>query len=357
MNETMIHVYRYEENPLITPEQVKPWHSGFEVIGTFNAGVAQYKGETLLLLRVAERPVTEDPARVPSPYYDLKSKKVVIRYFDKNDLSLNFEDSRTIRLANQLDRFVGLTSISYLRLARSKDGHHFTIDDQPFIYPSTQYQIYGIEDPRITQIGDTYYIYFSAVSPLGIGDNLVSTKDFIHYEDHGLIFEPENKDIVIFPAKINGKYYALNRPSLKSIGEPDIWISESNNLYFWGNHRHLLGVRANHWDAGRIGSGAVPFLTDEGWLEIYHGATTDSRYCLGAILLDRNDPSKILARSDKPILEPEADYEKKGFFGDVVFTCGGIKKDNILRLYYGVADRSMAGCELKISEILKALGA
>ncbi|GGL56603.1 BtaManbiosPhlase [Sporolactobacillus putidus] len=351
----MVTVKRYLENPLITPEEVKPYHDGFEVIGAFNAGVAQYEDEIMLLLRIAERPLSGDPLQVPSPYYNIQQKCVQVHFYDRRDPAFNFKDSRVIKRSDQPDSFCGLTSLSYFRLARSRDGHHFSIDDKPFIYPSNRYQTFGVEDSRITQIGDTYYIYFSAVSEVGIGVNMVSTKDFKTFQDHGLIFSPENKDVVIFPEKINGCYYALHRPSLKSVGTPDIWIAESDNLDYWGNHRHLLGVRKGRWDGGRIGSGAVPIKTQDGWLEIYHGMSADSRYCLGGLLLDLNDPSKILARSDKPILEPEAEYEKKGFFGEVVFTCGGIVQGQILKLYYGVSDRSMACAELDIDEILSEL--
>ena len=99
----------------------------------------------------------------------------------------------------------------------------------------------------------------------------------------------------------------------------------------------------------------VPIKTSEGWLIIYHGATPEHRYCMGAALVDLQDPTRVLARSQKPIMEPEADYEKNGFFGDVVFGCGGIQIGDQLTMYYGVADTSMAGCTLSIAEILKQL--
>lgn len=351
----MVTVKRYQENPLIRPEDVPPYHAGFEVIGTFNAGVADDHGETLLLLRVAERPLSKDPSRVPSPYYDLAAKKTVVRYFDKGDPDYQFDDSRVVGLTAHPGQFAGLTSLSYLRLARSRDGRHFTVDPKPFIYPATRYETFGIEDPRITQIGGVYYIYFSAVSPLGIGINLVTTRDFKTYEDQGLIFSPEDKDAVIFPEKIGGRYYALHRPSLKSVGNPDIWLAESDNLRYWGHHRHLIGVRKGLWDSARIGSGAVPIRMPDGWLEIYHGMDAQNRYCLGALLLDLKDPAKIIARSAEPILEPEADYEKHGFFGAVVFTCGALVRGSVLQLYYGVSDRSMAGAELDLGQILAGL--
>ena len=121
----------------------------------------------------------------------------------------------------------------------------------------------------------------------------------------------------------------------------------------WGNHKHLIGIRPENWDSGRVGAGLPPIKTDEGWLVIYHGATENHKYCMGAALLDLDDPSIVLSRSIQPILEPEAEYEKHGFFGEVVFGCGGIVEDDKLTMYYGVSDTSMAVCELSISEILK----
>lgn len=350
-------IYRYKENPLITPIDVPPLHEGFEVIGAFNAGVAKYKNETILLLRVAERPVSKDSQVIKAPVYDCQTEKIVIHRFNRSDKTYDFEDPRMIRSKDKMDGFSFLTSLSYIRIARSQDGHTFTIDDQAFLYPSNRYQTYGVEDARCTQIGDDYYINFSSVSEMGVCDSLVVTKDFVTYQDKGNIFAPENKDVLLFPEKINGKYYALHRPSLKSIGNYDIWIASSPDIEAWGNHHHLLGVRPEKWDSGRIGGGLVPIKTAKGWLEIYHGATAEHRYCMGAVLLDIDDPTIVLARTETPIMEPEEDYEKKGFFGDVVFGCGGILEGDTLIMYYGVADTSMAGCEIKISDILAQLEA
>lgn len=348
-------IYRYEENPLITPLDIPPLHENFEVIGAFNAGVAKYNDETLLLLRVAERPISKDPNVVRAPYIDSKNMQLNIVDFNKNDSEYCFDDPRMISRKLQKEQFIYLTSLSYIRIARSKDGHHFKIDDEAFLYPFNDYQIFGIEDARCTQIGDSYYINFSSVSPVGVCDSLVVTKDFKSYQSKGNIFAPENKDVLIFPEKINGKYFALHRPSLKSIGNYDIWIASSPDLNSWGNHQHLIGVNKSGWDSGRIGGGLVPIRTEKGWLEIYHGATRENRYCMGALLLDLNDPTKVLARTKTPIMEPEYEYEKNGFFGDVVFGCGGIVKEDTLIMYYGVADTSMAACEIKIQDILEQL--
>jgi beta-1,2-mannobiose phosphorylase / 1,2-beta-oligomannan phosphorylase len=349
-----MNIYRYEENPLITPNDVKPHREDFEVIGAFNAGIAQYQDEVIMLLRIAERPISDDPSIMKAPVFDPKTKQLAILEFDVNDENYDFSDPRVIAKRGK-DGFVYLTSLSYLRIARSKDGHHFEIDDAPFIYPETELETFGIEDPRITQIGDTYYIMFSAVSPVGVGEELVSTKDFKTIERHGMIFAPENKDVAIFPEKINGKYYALHRPVPKACGAPEVWIAESENLIHWGNHKHLLGLREGYWDSGRIGGGAVPFKTEKGWLEIYHAADKKHRYCLGAVLLDLNDPTKVIARTDQPILAPEADYEVEGFFGNVVFSCGVLVDGDIVKVYYGVADTSMACAELSLNEIMESL--
>jgi predicted GH43/DUF377 family glycosyl hydrolase len=349
-----VNVYRYEENPLITPKDVPPYHEGFEVIGTFNAGVAKFQDEIILLLRVAERPVSHDENIVKAPVFDPDTRSIEIHEFRKDDPKYDFSDPRLIRYAST-EQFAYLTSLSYLRIARSKDGRHFTVEDKPFVYPSTKLETFGIEDPRITLIDDTYYIYFSAVSPNGVGEVMVSTRDFQQVTHHGMIFAPENKDVIIFPEKINGKYYALHRPVPKSTGTPEIWIAESDNLLYWGNHQFLLGLREGKWDSGRIGGGAVPIKTDRGWLELYHGASEDDRYCMGAVLLDLQDPTKVIARSDTPILEPEEDYETDGFFGNVVFSCGVIVEGDIVKMYYGAADTSMACAELRLSEILDSL--
>lgn len=349
-------IKRNAKNPLISPRTVKPFLEGYEVIGTFNAGVAAYQGETILMLRVAERPLCAKQNEVASPVYDVKKDAIELLYFDKNDESCDFSDPRMIYVTRQGDKKTYLTSISYLRIARSKDGENFTVEPKPFVFPFNQYMTYGIEDPRITRIEDTYYITFSAVSPLGIVVAMVSTKDFVSYTDEGNILHSDNKDVTIFPEKIGGKYYALHRPSTSVFGKPEMWIASSENLKYWGQHTFFAGLREGMWDSQRMGAGAVPFKTPYGWLEIYHGATSDNRYCLGAMLLDLEDPSKIIARSKDAMIVPEASYECNGFFGDVVFTCGAVIEDDTVKLYYGASDESTALLTVSVRDILLHLG-
>ena len=180
---------------------------------------------------------------------------------------------------------------------------------------------------------------------------LAVTDDFKQYTKLGNVFHPDNKDVTIFPEKINGLYYALHRPSISHFATPDMWIAQSPDLLHWGNHKHLAGVRSNMWDSTRIGASAVPFRVDDGWLEIYHGADHNNHYYLGAMLLDYESPWVVKKRSITPILKPEMDYEVNGFFGNVVFACGAIVKNEEVHIYYGVADTSMAGVIISLDEI------
>jgi len=344
-----MNVYRSPENPIIEPKDVKPSRPDFEVVCAFNAGVTRFNGEVLLLLRVAEVAKSDDPKIARVPIYDHERKEIIIKDFSKDDKNLDFSDSRVIRTPNEKY----LTSISHLRIARSKDGIHFTVDEAPTMTSANEYEMFGIEDPRITLIDGTYYINFSCIANLGVTTCLASTKDFTTFERHGVIFLPDNKDVEIFPEKIGGKYYALTRPDSRSYKRREVWIADSPDLLRWGSHRHLFGTRHDKWDSGKVGGSAVPFLTDEGWLEIYHGSDkVHDRYCLGAVLLDKNEPWKMLGRSDNPILEPETDYEIHGFYGNVVFNCGVLNEDGKVKIYYGAADTCMAYAEISLKDIL-----
>ncbi len=345
---------RYELNPVIRPEDVTPSSDDFKVECVFNAGVTRHGDDVLLLLRVAESAVPGGPDEVRVPFFDVEKNEMVIKAFDRNDEHCDFSDSRYVRTPERQY----LSSISHFRIARSRDGLSFDIDDTPSLTASNLYEMYGIEDPRITLIDGTYYINYSAISPVtGVTTCLASTGDFVKFERHGVIFTPDNKDVAIFPDKINGMYYALNRPVSAEYDFRDMWISCSPDLVCWGNHRFLMSSREGFWDDGRVGCSAVPFLIDEGWLEIYHGATKGNRYCLGAALYERDRPWKGKARSKTPLMEPETDYEINGFFGNVVFNCGVLFEEDKVKIYYGAADMYMAYAETELSDIMDNLEA
>lgn len=352
-------IVRCPKNPILTVRDVKPSCEGFSVKGVFNCGVTKYKDEYILLCRVAEAVDTAEENCVRFPVIEEKEGKSVFRIIDikkSEHPEYCFEDSRTItRGRDGNSDVVYLTTLSHLRIARSVDGVHFKVDDTPTIMPNFSEECWGMEDPRITKIGNTYYINYTAVSPNGAATALITTEDFVTYQRRGLIFLPENKDVVIFPEKIGGKYYCFNRPVPKGIGLPDMWLAQSEDLEHWGKYQHFYGV-TDGWEGGRIGGGAPPFKTEKGWIEIYHAADKQNRYCLGAFLLDARDPGKILAKSEEPLLEPEKDYEIQGFFGQVVFACGAILEEDRVRIYYGAADDSICMAEIKIEDLYQNLG-
>src|SRR5262249_52832647 len=149
-----------------------------------------------------------------------------------------------------------------------------------------------------------------------------STTDFKDFDRHGLILPPENKDCAIFPSKIGRNYVAIHRPSGSGFGGHYMWISTSPDLESWGDHQCLATTRDRTWDCERVGVNGPPIRTNHGWLVLYHGADHRSHYALGALLLDAKDPAKVLARSNEPIMTPQLDFEKRGFFPNVVFSNG-----------------------------------
>ncbi|MEA5008635.1 glycoside hydrolase family 130 protein [Clostridium tyrobutyricum] len=350
-----MNIIKYKYNPIITFKDVVPSNSKFQVIGAFNAGAIQYNEETILLLRVAERVKQSDEKCMEVPIFNNENRSLDIMNISRENKNYDFTDSRVVRRMDSNSDFSYLTSMSHIRLARSKDGFNFKIDDKTFIFPDNKYESFGIEDPRITRIDDNYYITYSAVSNYGIVVGLAVTKDFKNYKRLGNIFSTENKDVVIFPERINGKYFALNRPVSKSTGKPIIWISESNDLIHWGNHEILADTRENYWDCKKIGAGVPPIKTKHGWLELYHGVDENEHYCMGALLLQLDYPKNIIARSETPILVPSESYETEGFFPNVIFSCGAVERCDKLYIYYGISDNSIGLAITSIDDILNTL--
>lgn len=344
--------HRFAENPLLRPEDIRPSLAGMRVECLLNPGVFQFAGRTWLLLRVAERP-EQKPGKTTLPVLGAGGA-VSILEFDNADPQLNLADPRVISYAGQ----DYLTTISHLRLVSSTDGVRFSEPaGTPPLFGQGELEGYGIEDCRVVELAGTYYLTFTAVSTHGVGVGLRSTRDWKTFRQHGLMLPPHNKDCAIFGEKIGGKYYALHRPSSPELGGNYIWLAESPDLEHWGNHRCLAHSRKGKWDSARVGAGASPIRTPHGWLEIYHGATANpTRYCLGALLLDLHEPWKVIARSEEPVMEPIAEYERVGFFGNVVFTNGHLVDGDTVTIYYGASDSVICGARFSISEILKTLG-
>lgn len=340
---------RFLENPILVPNNIAPSNASMHVICLLNPGVFKFEGKIWMLIRVAEN-VSEKKGFLSIPI--LKNANIDIIEVSLDDAELIATDPRVINYKG-LDY---LTTISHLRAVCSDDGVHFTEPKEPIsLYGHGNLEKFGIEDCRVTKVKDTFYLTYTAVSENGVGVGLRTTKDWKNFDQKGMIIAPHNKDCTFFDEKINGKFYALHRPSSVEIGGNFIWISESPDGVHWGNHQCIVKTRANFWDSKRIGAGASPIKTEKGWLEIYHGADASNRYCLGAFLMDIENPAKVISRTSNPIMVPTEEYELNGFFGKVVFTNGHIVDGDKLTIYYGASDEFVCGAHFSISEILSML--
>jgi beta-1,4-mannooligosaccharide/beta-1,4-mannosyl-N-acetylglucosamine phosphorylase len=269
-----------------------------------------------------------------------------------------FFDGKTLVLVRVEHR----TGFSSLAVAVSEDGlTGWQIDPDRGLapQPGNPDEQGGLEDPRITRIGDDYFVVYTGFSVNGPQVCLAKTRDFANWERLGMIMRPDDKDAALFPAKIGGRWALLHRPA-NSKGA-HIWLSFSPDLKHWGDSRVLLRARTGGWwDNHKIGLGPEPLLTSEGWLLCYHGVRKTAAgaiYRVGLALLDAEDPAKVLARGDEWVLSPREPYERHGDVGDVVFPCGWIVRDDgdTVHIYYGAADSVIAVAETSLQGMLDHL--
>ncbi len=248
---------------------------------------------------------------------------------------------------------------SIIGIADSDDGFVFYSRPQPFIVPASSgefavYEESGVEDPRISRIGDTYYITYSTYSKYGVRIALAQTTDFLSFERLSLITEADYRNIVIFPEKFNGRYVRLDRPH-SEIFPWAIWMSYSPDLIHWGDATLIMKPQSYHWDEMKIGPGTTPFKTEYGWMNIYHGVfktMSGTVYRLGVALHDLEDPSKIIGVADEWILQPEDEWEITGYVPNVVFSCAAIpEKDGSVKIYWGGADTVMCVGTAQIADL------
>lgn len=299
---------RHPQNPLISPKDF-PYGPADAV---FNPGQCMYKGKTVLLLSVTLR------------------------------------NARYARV----------------HVAESADGINFDIHEQPLFFQDDNKRFGALDchpiDCRVTQMGDEYYIIRPGNSDWGCMAMLYKTKDFVTAEPVEIIALPNNRVPCLFPEKVNGEYVRLDRPY--SLGAPyeksfaNIWIAKSPDLIHWGQYRPLLKRGFTSWSGLKVGP-TPPLKTEKGWLEIIHGVQecfASWRYSLGAILLDLEDPTKIIGAMKSYILTPEMDYEHHGVTPDVVFAAGAIAdlRTRRLRVYYGGADTCVCLAEGDLDAII-----
>lgn len=296
-------VERYHKNPILTKDDVP-----YPVETVHNAGVAKYGGRYIMLFRSHRR------------------------------------NGRSI-----------------IGLAESDDGFDFTVRPEPFLVPATagafaEYEEFGVEDCRICEIDGEYLLTYSAYSRHGVRIGLARTRDFDSIERVALITQADLRNVVIFPQKFDGRYARLDRPH-SEISPWAMWISYSPDLIHWGDSRVVIKPVQYHWDEMKIGPGATPIKTPQGWLNIYHGVfpTMDgSVYRLGVALHDLNDPAKVLGVADEWILQPEDPWERTGYVHNVVFTCGAVPEDDgTVKIYWGGADTVMCVGTARIEELVR----
>ncbi len=297
---------RHAGNPILTAED---WPYAAHTV--FNAGACQVGEETILLVRVEDR-----------------------------------------------------RGHSHLTVARSRDGvSGWQIDEKPSFAPSPEQfpeETWGVEDPRLTWIEDRqeWLIAYTAYSHSGPLVSLASTKDFRSFKRLGPVMPPNDKDAAVFPRKFGGRYAMLHRPISTGSSGAHIWLSFSPDLKHWGDHHVLMHARRGAWwDANKIGLSPPPLETHDGWLMLYHGVRQTPGGCLyrlGLALLDLENPTHVLHRSDDWIFAPEEPYERQGDVNGVVFPCGWIldKSSGEIRMYYGGADSCIALARSNVSELL-----
>lgn len=308
----MIRLKRYSDNPIMERNIHSRWEQG----GCFNAAVVDVDGTVHMFYRTT----------------------------DKNSNGRECKDY-----------------CSYIGHAVSQDGIHFTKDPDYVLgpRPDSQY-IRGCEDPRITLLDSRYYMLYTGYGARFSGDYricMASSDDLVHWEEHGIVLDESNKDAALFPAKVDGQYMLLHRRA------PHIWIARSDDLQSWHDHQILAKTHPDHpWEDCKIGIGGQPMLTEHGYILIYHGVSKAEKpfegrgsykqYALGIMLLDRDDPTKMIYRQEEPILVPELAWElSEGYVPNVVFSCGQIIRDDTLYVYYAGSDSAIGLATCSMQEI------
>lgn len=295
---------RYEHNPILTAD-----HFPDLVKGVYNSGVTKHGNSYIMLCRVEDRALRQ-----------------------------------------------------HLWIARSSDGYTFTPDPAPLRLPSDPIYRQAIAgtlyDPRITFMDGWYYIVHAAAdSQFNSRLAMIRTRDFEDFEFVSLPGSVNTRNGLLFPEKIKGLYVMMERDAGLSGGE--MWLNYSPDMIHWGQAKRVYSRQAQYWHFCKVGAGAVPIRTEKGWLEIFHGVhvvcESQMVYSLGVMLLDLEDPSRVIASCPYAILSPETSYERTGMTPNVVFTCGACVENNgEVKIYYGGADTVQCLATTTLDHLLDA---
>ena len=385
-----------KEKVLVRPCDIKPSSKDFEVIGTFNPGAMRLSnGDIILYVRVLERlKKIKDEKYFYSPRFIGQNKfKIKIDKFSHNSIS---EDSSFSFVF--MDGTKRLTYISHLRkVILDKSGLKVkSIDKKPSFFGLRWDGELGIEDARITKIGNLYVMTYVSLSRLeNVSTSYAISNDGTRWFRRGVIFSEQNKDVVIFPELVNKKYVAINRPEGSfEFSHPHMWISYSKDMELWGRQHPLIISKQGDWDFGKVGAGPPPIKIEKGWLLFYHGIidnkeekkylnerfsgkfknfylsllgidkkNPESIYCVGAALFDLKNPGKLILKTKSPLIFPNKKYEKAES-GDidnqslrVVFPTGLVLDENKkdLLLFLGAGDRVVTVKKISLKDVFDSL--
>ncbi len=252
-------------------------------------------------------------------------------------------------LFHMLYRAQGLDYVSRIGYAVSNDAVHFNRLRNPILVPEGAYETRGVEDPRITYLPKEgrFIMAYTAYSDLGITPMFAESSNLISWRRLGaLVVGEDNKDHVLFPNKIQDRYFSFHRRP------PSIGYAFSDDLINWELKGAILTPRPDSWDSLRVGAGGVPITTEEGWLVIYHAYDHDHVYRLGACLLDLEEPWRVISRASDYFMEPKEIWEQKGDVPNVVFSCANPLVESTIYLYYAGADRMIGLATAKLADLI-----
>jgi predicted GH43/DUF377 family glycosyl hydrolase len=252
-------------------------------------------------------------------------------------------------LFHMLYRAQGDDYVSRLGYAVSRDGLNWNRLENPVFVPHAGQDDYrGVEDPRITPLDGAFYMTYTAYGANSYFPMIARSANLIEWEDVGPLERAENKDHILFPEKINGRYAILHRRARH------IWIGFSTDLIHWTDHQILMAPRPdNGWDAVSIGSNGVPIKTPDGWLLFYHGYGSPVVYRHSIVLLDLADPTRVVHRPTRFIMEPIESWELKGDVPNALFSCANIVVGDQVYCYYAGADRLIGLATIPLSEAIE----
>ena len=354
---------KIEDRLLLKPEDFKPSFRGWSIEGVLNPAAVRLPNKKIVLyVRVAEM--------AGRKHHDLKSCPVVSSEEDYKKHFKELHKGKAFKMAGNIVHIekgvCRLSTISHFRkVVLSDDGITIEKIYQQHAFTGVKEDgAYGVEDPRIVKIDGKYIMtYVTVAENEGVCTSLAISKDLKNWKRKGIIFREQNKDAFLFPEKINGKYAALHRPEgFFEFSKPSIWISYSPDMIHWGEEKSIMQPRQNSWEQDRLGGGAPPIKTKNGWLLIYHGVRNIKNkgiYSAGVTLLDLKNPARIIARSPKgrPLIVPNSSYEKQGFIDNVVFPTGAVPTldGKSLLIYSGGADKIVSVKKISFEEIFRSM--